>query len=267
MARNCPHFKIFETLDCLHQSGAGHKPAGPAKQKRLAHQAVGKTAGRLIRAKRETKRAAGSNNPAKLSQSQMGIGDGFQSPSTRHKIEGAILKRQGLQPSLYLWHGNVGAACKHRRGRVEKGHQIRWHTLGNQGTCQIAGAAASIQELRIRRRKCTHQAFQGSLRLAACMTQPAMMKFVIARCEFVIKINRIACRSFCQHLVVPGTHSECPLCAHFFTRNLRRPAARPVPARATSTRSTGSQQWLPARWRGGMCHPCQWGPRKGACPS
>ena len=59
MARNCPHFKIFETLDCLHQSGAGHKPAGPAKQKRLPYKAVGKTTGRLIRAERETKRAAG----------------------------------------------------------------------------------------------------------------------------------------------------------------------------------------------------------------
>lgn len=113
-----------------------------AIQQRLAYQTVGQTTGRFICAKREAKRAADSNDPAKLNQSQKGIRDGFQCPNTSHKIECAVLKRQGLQSTLYLWSGNVGAARKHGRSRVEKGHQIRRHALGNQTAYEVAGAAA-----------------------------------------------------------------------------------------------------------------------------
>lgn len=124
MARDRTHVETFERLYCLHQLRAGQKPACSPIQESPAHQAVGEATGRLIGAECEAKRAAASNNPAKLGQSQMGIRYGFQCPNTRHKIERAVFKRQGLQSSLYPWNGNVGTAREHGRRRVEKGHRI-----------------------------------------------------------------------------------------------------------------------------------------------
>lgn len=203
MARNCPHFKILETLDCLHQSRARQEPASTAIQKRLAHQTVRQPTGRLIGAKHEAQRAIGSNDPAKFGQCQEGVRYGFQCPDTGHKIERAIFKRQRLQPPSYLWHRNVRAARKHGRRRVEQGHQMRRHALGNQCTCQFAGAASRIQQICVRRGERTHQGFQGGLCFAARMPQPAMMKPVIARCQPLILIDSIAYRRLCKHLIGP----------------------------------------------------------------
>ncbi|SEI53846.1 hypothetical protein SAMN05444007_101493 [Cribrihabitans marinus] len=157
LARNCAHFKSIDTLDGPHQARAGQEPTGAAIQKRLAHQTVRQPTGRLIGAEREAQRAASSNDPAKLSQCQKGIRYGFQRPDTGHKIERAVFKRQRLQSFLHLRHRNVRAARKHGCRRVEQGHQLRRHALGNQCTGQFAGAAARIQQLRVRRCERAHQ--------------------------------------------------------------------------------------------------------------
>lgn len=206
LARNCAHFKSVETLDGLHQARARQKPARTAKQKRLAQQAVGQTTGRLIRAKREAQRAPWSNDPAKLSQCQKGIRYGFQCPDTGHKIERAVAKRQRLQSSLYLWHRNVGAARKHGCRRVEQGHQMRRHALGNQSTCQFAGAAARIQQFRIRRGERTHQGFQRGLRLAACVQFGS------------VQLGALVQSSACQNAPAPEAVAICTIGRHMMKR-------------------------------------------------